>query len=130
MTIQRDEASAGGELDRIARTLHADAVAHVAPRTLAQLRARRSQSAPRPGPLARPRMLGWGLAGAFAALFAVAVGLRMELPASSTADSAPVADAGAPIAGDDALEAYAALDEDPDFYLWLATTDVQPLAME
>ena len=129
MTTQRDEASGGGELDRIARVLHTEAVAHVAPRTLAQLRARRTQAAPRPGPLARPRMLGLGLAGGFAALFAVAVGLRMELP-SPADDAAPIADAATPAASDDLLETYATLDEDPDFYLWLATTDVQPLAME
>ena len=31
-----------------------------------------------------------------------------------------------PPAGD----AYAVLDEDPDLYLWLASADAQPLAME
>lgn len=129
MTTHRDEASTAGELDRIARALHAEAVAQVAPRTLMQLRARRMRPATRPAPLASRRALGWGLAAACAAVFALAIGLRMDLP-SSADDAAAIAEAGAQQANDDILETYAALDEDPDFYLWLATTDVQPLAME
>jgi hypothetical protein len=129
MTTQRDEASIAGELDRIARALHAEGVAHVAPRTLMQLRVRRAWPAARPAPLGSPRALGWGLAAACAMVFAVAIGLRMDPPLSAY-DAAPITQAATQAANDDILETYAALDEDPDFYLWLATTDVQPLAME
>ncbi|MGI8560580.1 MAG: hypothetical protein ACR2J7_03920 [Luteimonas sp.] len=129
MTTHHDDAPGGGELDRIARALHAAGVAHVAPRTLMQLRARRTQPATGRALISGTRALGWSLAGACAAVFAVAIGLRMDLP-SLAGDPAPVADAGTQVDNDDALEAYAALDQDPDFYLWLATTDVQPLAME
>jgi hypothetical protein len=129
MTTHRDEASTAGELDRIARALHAEAIAHVAPRTLMQLRARRARPTTRPAPLSSPRALGWGLAAACAAVFALVIGLRMDLP-SSADDAATIAQAGAHSANNDILETYAGLDEDPDFYLWLATTDVQPLAME
>jgi predicted cobalt transporter CbtA len=129
MTTHDDDAPGGGELDRIARTLHTEGVAHVTPRTLMQLRARQTRPATGRARGAGTRALGWGLAGACAAVFAVAIGLRMDLP-SVAGDPAPVAAAASQVDSDDVLEAYAALDEDPDFYLWLASTDVQSLAME
>jgi hypothetical protein len=123
----------GDALDRRARALHAEAVAHVPGPTLLQLQARRAgvrRAAGRPG-----RAFAWAAGAAFAAVFAIAVGLRADLPgtdpapdALATAESAtPPATQAAPDAMQDA---FAALDEDPDLYLWLASVDAQPLAME
>lgn len=123
------------ELDRIARTLHVEAAAHLHPRTRQQLRARRTHAQPAPSRPPRSRALRWSLAGTFAATLAVVAGLGIDgrfstLSFSTLSGDPPVADTPAATSGEDYGEAYAALDEDPDFYLWLATADVQPLAME
>lgn len=122
-------AAADAHVDRVARALHAEAVAHVPARTLRQLRAPRADTASARG----VRGFGWMAAAACAAVFAVAIGLRQD-PAASTSDQPAVivateaADGGQ---GNDAYaDALASLDEDPGFYLWLASSDVQPLAME
>lgn len=124
MTLPDDDAR-DRTLDHVARALHAEALAHVSPRTRMQLRARRAQA--QRAPTRGTRILGWGLAGACAAVFAIAIGWRMGLPPPA---AGPMPSAVAQSGSSDYREAYATLDEDPDFYLWLATTDVQPLAME
>ena len=122
------------DFDRQVQALHARALEQVAPRTLHALRVRRANAAAAahggaPGTHRRP--WGWWLAAAAAAVFALAVGLRMP-------GTEPAADGGLPTlaAATDAVEAatyedgLAALDEDPDLYLWLAAQDSQILAME
>jgi anti-sigma-K factor RskA len=132
MNTLRDDKCQDTELDDVARALHAEALAQLPSRTLAQLRTRRSRV--RPAAVRRTPALGWGLAATAAvAVLAVAFGLRMDPSAPDLPGDRHVA--GLPGAAVEATEAsyrqtYAALDEDPDFYLWLATTDVQPLAME
>lgn len=118
------------ELDRIARALHVEAAARLQPRTQQQLRARRTHAQPAPSRPRGPRALGWSLAGAFAATLAVVAGLGIDGRLSAPPGDPPIAGAPATTGGEDYGEAYAALDENPDFYLWLATADVQPLAME
>ncbi|HST45845.1 MAG TPA: hypothetical protein VLK29_11550 [Luteimonas sp.] len=118
------------DVDARARALHGRAVHQVPVRTLRALRARRNAMAPAAW---SPSRLAWPMAGAFAALAAVAVvllqaGGSVPAPAGVAHRVAMVA---APVPDGDADgDAYAALDEDPDLYLWLASQDAQPLAME
>lgn len=130
MTPDNDlRAAADTHVDRVARALHADAVAHVPARTLRQLRAPRAAAAP-----ARAvRTFGWAAAAACAAVFAVAIGLRQDPVAPTAGRPATIVatDARDSGSGNDAYaDALASLDEDPGLYLWLASSDVQPLAME
>jgi hypothetical protein len=117
------------ELDRAVRALHAEAVDHVSPRTLQQLRMRRATALPA---RARPaRAFGWAAAAACAAIFAIAIGLRFDRGGTSTPADAQIAAATDPSTADsDYDEALASYDEDPDLYLWLASSDAQPLAVE
>lgn len=118
--------------DRHARALHAAAIEQVPTRALHQLRMRRRAAAPAPARVPA-RIRGWSVATACAAVFAVAVGVRMV---PSEAPVAVMAAAGAPSSAttaalaDDPIDAVASLDEDPDFYLWLASSDAQLLALE
>lgn len=114
-------------VDRVARTAHAQALAQVSPATMAQLH-RRRHAALQGGAARTPR---WRLpAAAFASLLVAAVGLgfvlqtgREAAPAQPPAIAALPADTGLEEALDD-------LDQNPDFYVWLASGDAQLLAME
>lgn len=120
------------EFDRRMRALHAQAVEQVPSRTLYELQVRRTNAA---GPVPARSLVGrggWWLAGGLAAVFALAVGLRqpgLEPPATT---DAPPSLAAAGAAADTAAweDGLAALDEDPDLYLWLASQDSLILAME
>lgn len=111
--------------DREMRKLHAAAVDHISPLTLARLRAARhaAHTAPQRGHGWR-----WMAASAFSAVLAVVVGVRF-LP-----QSAPVPHAQTTVAttvpGDDYSYSMASLEENPDLYLWLASSEADPLAME
>ena len=110
--------------DRDMRQLHATAVTHLSPQTLARLRTARhaAQTAPRRGYAWR-----WIAATAFSAVLAVAVGMRF-LPQSAPAPVAQPVAATTTATSD--YDGVAALDENPDLYLWLASTEAEPLAME
>jgi hypothetical protein len=114
------------DFDDALRQRHAAAVAHLSARARAQLRNRLAAvSAPRRH-VVRHR-LAWAAATACAALFALVIGLQMRpqpMPAASPA-TLVVDDSQA-----DANTAYAALDENPDLYLWLASSDAVALASE
>jgi hypothetical protein len=124
---------ADADFDDLARRLHADALRHIPWQTLARLRTASGGVSPagRTAATARARTAGWGFAVAGAALFAVAVALRLG-PATTDVGPRPLAvGQGAGQAAEDRYgSVLAALEEDPDFYLWLANTSVQPLAME
>ena len=120
------------DFDAQARNLHRASLAQMSPQTLARLRAARHEArraAPASGG-ARPWR--WIAATAFTAVLAVGVGLQF-LPQAPTTTS-PGATTTAPLAANngDALDETAAgtLEEDPDLYLWLASAEAQPLAME
>lgn len=121
------------EFDRRARKVHARAVDALPPRLLYALQARRANAASRPAP--RAHAGGWWLAGAAAAVFALAIGLRQPGPgtapaldpAAPTLAAAPALAPPEPAVYDDGL---AALDEDPELYLWLGAQDSHMLAME
>lgn len=115
-----------GDDDRLARQLHAAALAHTSAPTLARLRqARHAASA---GP--RRRLFApWLAGGAVAAAVALAV---MLLPGTQPGPAGVPQVAGAPAAQDAATTADPAqsLQEDPGFYVWLDSVDATALAME
>lgn len=109
--------------DLIARRHYGEALEAIPPRTLARLRAARHATAERASPA---RGIGWMLAGGCAAVFAMAIALQLQLnptpaPAQTAAANATI-DA-AELRSDEAGSAIAALDENPDLYLWLASND-------
>jgi len=112
--------------DRNMRQLHAAAVAQVSPQTLARLRAARhaAQSAPKRGHAWR-----WVTATAFSAVLAVALGVQF-LPRTGTVPATQPMVAMAADNDDGYGDSLAALDESPDLYMWLASSEAEPLAME
>ncbi|WP_396616872.1 hypothetical protein ACHZ97_04800 [Lysobacter soli] len=114
--------------DNAMRDLHAQAVSQVSSATRARLRVAR-QAAARPTDEREPRRgFTWVLGSGLAAVFAVAIGLQLRpAQAPAPAASAPplVATTGTPANATsfDADTALAALDENPDLYLWLASND-------
>ncbi|MEN1930100.1 hypothetical protein WCE37_14060 [Luteimonas sp. MJ250] len=120
-----------GDFDRRMRALHAHAVEQVPSRTTYQLRIRREAAARAP---AARRSGGWWLAATATAtaVFALAIGLRQPDPSSlpGGSDIPALATATEAVQAADYDESFAALDEDPDLYLWLAAQDSLILAME
>jgi len=113
------------EFDRDMRQLHAIAVSQVSPQTLARLRAARhaAQTAPKRGHAWR-----WVAATAFSAVLAVALGVQF-LPQSGTVPA--MQPTVAAMDDDDVYgDSLATLDESPDLYMWLASSEAEPLAME
>ncbi|MBB6599871.1 hypothetical protein [Luteimonas sp. MC1825] len=117
------------DFDRKVRTLHAQAVRQVPTRTLEQLRIRRARGLS-PAPARGARIAGWSLAAACTAVFALAVGLRQPGSEQAVTGAATLATTAGADAGGEPYEAFATLDEDPDLFLWLASQDALPLAME
>lgn len=111
--------------DRDMRKLHAAAVNQISPQTLSRLRAARhaAQAAPQRGHAWR-----WIAASAFSTVLAVAVGVQfLPRPAPpSTAQPAVVATG----TSSNYSDGVATLEENPDLYLWLASSEAEPLAME
>lgn len=94
--------------------LHAQALQQLSPATLARLRSARHAATP-----GRSRAHGWWMATACSAVAALALGYSFSVGPPRAPAIAPVA-----AAVDDSSEL---LDENPDLYVWLGTTD---LAME
>lgn len=109
--------------DRQMRQLHDDAITHVSPQTLSRLRSARHQAA-HSSPARTGFHWRWLAATALPVVLAVAIGVQF-MPLTQ-----------APVPGTDAfaLDAYADpvtdLDENPDLFLWLASSEALPLAME
>lgn len=100
--------------DTALRALHAQALQQLSPATLARLRRDRQAAAPRRG-----RVHGWWMATACSAVAALALGYSFTVNPPRTPAAPQVA-----TAVDDSSDV---LDENPDLYVWLGTTD---LAME
>jgi hypothetical protein len=125
--------------DHAMRELHRESLAHLHPDTLRRLRAARTAAGTAP-----PRRFGWPVAGATAALLVVAVALPAlrlateSAPAErgtstappSAASTGPATPPGVAPGADDVPAMLAALEESPDFYLWLASNDLGPTALE
>lgn len=112
------------DFDTRARQAHAAALAQVSPQTLARLRAARHSS-----PASQRRAWPWLTATAFSAVLAVMIGLQWlpSSPAPAPESAEPAITAATP---ETALPANTLLDENPDLYLWLASSEAPPLAME
>lgn len=122
----------GHGLDQQARRLHQAALAQVSPQTLLRLRTARHEAGRHAPATGRARTWRWLTATAFSAVLAVGLGLQWLPRTPSVADPTKVA-AASPSDGDpiaDELGVASTFDEDPDLYLWLASADAQPLAME
>jgi hypothetical protein len=122
----------GHGLDQQARHLHQAALAQVSPQTLMRLRAARHEASAQAPASGRARTWRWLTATAFSAVLAVGLGLQW-LPRTPQATPPATTTTVAQAEGEglaDELAAPSALDEDPDLYLWLASADAQPLAME
>ncbi|MDQ3510827.1 MAG: hypothetical protein M3414_03890 [Pseudomonadota bacterium] len=110
-------------MDDIARQLHAGSLAALTPQTLSRLRsARHSSTTPAPS----RRWLGWTLAGSSAAVLALAIAVQPQLlpsdaPPQQVANTAPIDELDAAGLGDEYRSLSAGLDENPEFYLWLAS---------
>ncbi|MEO8366424.1 MAG: hypothetical protein ABI538_09485 [Pseudoxanthomonas sp.] len=123
--IDKASISNSEAFDRGMRQLHATAVTHISPQTLARLRLarHRAQAAPQRGLAWR-----WITASAFSAVLAVAIGAQFLPRAAPLSPAQPMAAAAG--TSNDYGDAMATLDENPDLYLWLASSEAEPLAME
>ena len=124
--------------DRQARQWHATALKELPPTTLARLRGARHAAQTQARPVRGLHGYGrWLAATAFTAVLAVGIGVRLlpwgENPPVSEIPAVPVASHGDASANEYGATHYGSanvLDEDPDLYLWLASADAPPLAME
>lgn len=113
--------------DEAARGLHRRALGEISAPTRARLRLARHAAAT--DVRAPRRGMGWALASGCTAVFALAIGLQLQRGPQAVAPAAvtPVAALPAPeAAAYDSSTALASLDENPDFYLWLASDDDLP----
>ena len=123
--MNNDSNGTGGDarLDRALRQHHATAVERISPRTRAQL-AQRRNAALRGERVAPAYGMRYAAAG-FAALCALAIGLQFGmLPAPGNPAVGGIASATT-----SSIDTTM-LDEDPEFYAWLASADAQQIAME
>jgi len=113
------------------RRVHADAVSHLSARTQLQLQLRRGAATTTRRKPATTRSFAWPLAAA-CAVGALAIGLQLRQPESPGTVPAPDPARAVASATPDAgvADAWTALDESPDLYLWLESDDAAMLAME
>ncbi len=115
--------------DAALRGLHAQALEQVSPQVRARLRTIRHQAA---APArTRGAWAGWALASGGVAALALAASLQFaggpapapaaQSPALAVTEAAPASGAVPAEVGYDPDTAVAALEENPDFYLWLAS---------
>nr|ACA34438.1 hypothetical protein [uncultured bacterium pTW3] len=114
-------------IDRAARAHYRQALAALSPRTRTQLHNRLQAALAGQGRPQPPRLPAWSWGAAAALVLALAFGLRGPgAPEPAPRATAPLA-TQTPAATDNAP---ATLDQDPDFYLWLASRDAVTLASE
>jgi hypothetical protein len=113
------------------RQAHAEAVSHLSARTRLQLQLRRGAATATRGKPAATRSFAWPLAAA-CAVGALAIGLQLRQPEAPGTTPAPDPARALASATPDAsvADAWTALDESPDLYLWLESDDAAMLAME
>lgn len=111
--------------DAALRGHHAASLQQLSPRVRAQL-AQRRHAALRGTPARGRHCFGYAAAG-FAALCALAIGLQFRNPPATGAAPTSVIAAATqnPVRADSTM-----LDQDPDFYAWLASSDAMQVAME
>jgi hypothetical protein len=109
------------------RGRHRASLEQISPRVRAQLAQRRHAALRGATPHRSHRM---GYAAAFAALCALAIGVQFRNPPSRAQDAnanptIAMATSAGPARADSTM-----LDQDPDFYAWLASPDAMQVAME
>ena len=127
------QAARDDTFDASLRARHAAALERLSPRVQAQLAQRRNAALR--GHAARSRGHGFRYAATgLAAACALALGLHFSAVPTPTPRAAAVVAAPTPAPAGNAGNAGNAgstmLDEDPDFYAWLASSDAQRVAME
>lgn len=123
MSTGHDHHFDAGDFDMQLRQLHAQAVDRISPRTLVQLRPRReTRSEP-----AKRHLHAWPLA-ATCAIALAAGGLFLRYPQQETAMTP--ATTVTTRTDNEPGDVYAALDESPELYLWLAANDTASLVTE
>jgi len=135
MNTHPDHSGSDARFDEAVRRTHAVAVDRLSPRVRAQLAQRRNAALR--GEAVAPARVGLRYAAAgFAALCALAIGLQFgSMPAPASLDPG-IASTSAPASLDPGIASTSAtpdttmLDEDPEFYAWLASADAQQIAME
>lgn len=113
--------------DEALRGHHAIAVQRISPRVRAQLAQRRNAALRGERTAARGHGFRYA-AAAFAAVFALAIGIQLR-PIHTVPGKPAVSVATATATGQDRT-GTTMLDEDPSFYAWLDSSDVRQLAME
>ena len=121
----------GQGLERRLRGLHVAASQQLSPATLTRLRDARHDLASQSRDPAFAGAWRWLAAGLGSVALAVAFGLQMapSAPGAGGPPAAPLAATPAPADALDYPAGLAALDEDPDLYLWLAA-EAGPLQLE
>ena len=120
--MMMDESS---RFDDALRGHHRASLDQLSPKVSAQL-AQRRHAALRGTAPHRNHRLGFAAAG-FAALCALAIGVQFRNPPtpSTAPDTILASTTSAPARADNII-----LDQDPDFYAWLASSDAMQVAME
>ena len=115
--------------DRAMRDRYREAVQHVSPATRTQLRANRHAATRGEWMPARGWSLGAAFGGVAAVVFAVTFSLNLDqrLDEGVSPDS-PATGNMLAVAND--MPLVTALDQDPDFYAWLTSSDAQLMTME
>lgn len=117
-----DTGSHDHHLDRAARRLHAQSLQALSSQTLSRLRSARHATVS-----AAParRWLGWWVAGSSAAVLALVLSSRLQLPTQAPrqriAGTTTIEELHAAGLGDEYESLVAGLDENPELYLWLAS---------
>ena len=120
--MMNDESS---RFDAVLRGHHQVSLQQLSPKVRAQL-AQRRHAALRGESPQRSHRLGFAAAG-FAALCALAIGMQFRSPpATGPVPASMIASTNASASGADSI----ILDQDPDFYAWLASSDAMQVAME
>jgi hypothetical protein len=110
--------------DTALRTHHQASLERLSPRVRAQL-AQRRNAVLRSGSVRRRHGFRFAAAG-FAALCALAIGLQFRtMPTPANPTTTTTMSVASATSADATM-----LDEDPDFYAWLASPDAQQVAME
>jgi len=115
--------------DRAMRDQYRDALQHVSPATRTRLAANRHAAMRGESMPARGWPLGAVFGGLAAVVFAITLGLNFNPGLNGEGGARPGAVVAVAVAASD-LPLVTALDQDPEFYAWLTSSDAQLMAME
>ena len=117
--------------DAALRARHAAALERLSPRVQAQLAQRRNAALRgQPAAARRAHRLHFAAAG-FATLCALALGLHFQpVPSQAPGALLPATTTAAPPTHKTTRAPSTLLDEDPEFYAWLGSSDARRVAME